>query len=67
MSEFVGLTKLREIDLRYFGHMKRMDEHRIPKRILDMKMSGKRPRGRPCTWWLDQVKRDIEEEDAGGR
>jgi hypothetical protein len=32
-----------------------MDEHRIPK-----KMTEKRPRGRPRTRWLDQVKTDLE-------
>jgi hypothetical protein len=45
--------------LRWFGHAKRMDEHRIPKTVLEMKMRGKRPRNRPRTWWLYQVRRDI--------
>jgi hypothetical protein len=46
--------------LRWFGHVKRMDKHRIPKRLLEMKMSGRRSRGRPCTQWIDQVKIDVE-------
>jgi hypothetical protein len=35
--------------LRWFGHVKTMDEHRISKRFLEMQMSGRRSRGRPCT------------------
>jgi hypothetical protein len=32
--------------LRWFGHVKRMDKHEIPKRVQEMKVSGKRPWGR---------------------
>jgi hypothetical protein len=38
-------------------------------RGLEMKLKGRRPRGRPRTRWMDQVKRDMEkkreEMDAG--
>jgi hypothetical protein len=30
------------------------------KKILEMKMTGKKPRGRPQTRWLGQVKRETE-------
>jgi hypothetical protein len=28
----------------WFRYVKKMDEHRIPKGLLEMKMTGKRPR-----------------------
>jgi hypothetical protein len=48
---------------RRFGHVERMDEHRIPKKLLVMNRTGKRPRGTPRTPWLDQVKVIKREED----
>jgi hypothetical protein len=36
------------------------DTRRIPKRTLEMKLRGRRPRGRPRTRWMDQVMRDVE-------
>jgi hypothetical protein len=35
-------------------------DKRIPRRTLEMKLSGRRPRGRPRTRWMDQVMRDVE-------
>jgi hypothetical protein len=32
----------------------------IPKRLLEMKIAGKRSSGIQHTWWIDQVKRDID-------
>jgi hypothetical protein len=46
--------------LRWFGHVIRMNEHKMPKRVLQVKMSGKRHKVRPQTQWLHKVKRDIE-------
>jgi hypothetical protein len=43
--------------LRQFGNVKRVDEHGIPKRLLEMKMSGRRPMGKPQ---IDQIKRYIK-------
>lgn len=37
-----------------------MDEHKIPNRISETKVSGRRPWGKPHTWWLDQVIRYVE-------
>jgi hypothetical protein len=35
-------------------------DERIPKKMLEMKSRGRKPRGRPRTRWMDQVKRDME-------
>jgi hypothetical protein len=33
--------------LRWFGHGQRMEENRIPKRVLYINLESTRPRGRP--------------------
>jgi cobyrinic acid a,c-diamide synthase len=53
-------NQIEESRLRWFGHVKRMDDHRIPKRLLELKMSGRRPWGRPRTLWIDQVTRAVK-------
>jgi hypothetical protein len=56
---------IEESRLRWFGHVKRMDEHRIPKGLLKMKMGGIRHRGIPRTQRIGQVKRDVERKGRG--
>ena len=40
--------------LRWFGHVQRMEENRIPKRVLYMNLETTRPRNS----WLDEVRED---------
>jgi hypothetical protein len=42
ITEIIGLHRLR-----WFGHVQRMEENIIPKRVLYMNLESKRPRGRP--------------------
>jgi hypothetical protein len=44
--------------LRWFGHVQRMEENRIRKRVLCMNLGTTRPRGRPRNRWLDEVRED---------
>jgi hypothetical protein len=41
--------------LRWFGHVQRMEENRIPKRVLYMNFGTRRLRGRPRNRWQDEV------------
>ena len=42
--------------LRWFGHVERMDEYRMARRVLMAEISGGRVRGRPKLGWMDGVK-----------
>ena len=42
--------------LRWFGHVERMDEYGMARRVLMAKVSGGRVRGRPRLGWMDGVK-----------
>ena len=41
--------------LRWFGHVERMDEYRMARRVLMGEVSGGRVRGRPRLGWMDGV------------
>ena len=48
-----------------FGHVKRRDESENIRAVVEMKMEGKRLRGRPKLRCEDTVRSDLE--DQGGR
>ena len=41
--------------LRWFGHVMRRDEETTAKKVLNLKVKGKRPRGRPRTSWIKYI------------
>ena len=42
--------------LRWFGHVERMDEYRMARRVLMSEVSGGQVRGRQGLGWMDDVK-----------
>ena len=42
--------------LRWFGHVERMDENHVARRVLMAEVSGRQVRGRPRLGWMDGVK-----------
>ena len=45
--------------IRWIGHVERMAEHRVPKKIYRARMEGRRIQGRPRNRWKDEVEADL--------
>ena len=46
--------------LKWYGHLKRMDDVHMLRRMVDAPVPGKRPRGRQKTRWKDLCKRGMD-------
>ena len=44
----------------WLGHLERMEEDRMPKKIFTQELEGTRRRGRPRKRWKDEVERDLQ-------
>jgi len=53
ITETVRLNRLR-----WFGHVQRMEENRIPRKVLYMNLKATRLRCRPRNRWQDKVRED---------
>ena len=49
------LLQIKRSQLRWFGHVSRMPQERLPKQALHAKANGRRPVGRPRTRWTDYI------------
>ena len=52
------IETIRLYRLRWFGHEQRMEENRIPKRVLYMNLGTTRLRVRPRNRWQNEVRED---------
>jgi len=44
----------------WLGHLERMEEERMPKKIFTQELEGTRRRGRPRKRWKEEVERDLQ-------
>jgi hypothetical protein len=44
----------------WFGHLERMEEDRMPKKIVTQELEGTRRRGRPRKGWKEEVEGDLQ-------
>ena len=49
------LLRIERSQLRWFGHVNKMPQERLPKQALLAKANGRRPVGRPRTRWTDYI------------
>ena len=47
--------------LRWFGHVERMDNERLLKKVMNAKVDGRSARRRPRFEWMDGVKRALND------
>lgn len=60
----VGRELATQVDrsvLRWFGHMERMEDERLTKKVMKARASGEQMRGRPRFGWMDGVKRGLRD------
>jgi hypothetical protein len=52
--------------IRRLGHVERMEDNAMPKRILKGRLYSKRNKGRPRMRWLDDVESDLKKMEVEG-
>jgi hypothetical protein len=51
--------------MRWAEHVARIEEKRNACRYLVKKLEGRRPPGRPRSWWVDNIRMDLVEVGRG--
>ena len=69
IRELCGVKKginerINESTLRWFGHVERMNESRLVKRMYSGECVGNRPAGRPKRKWIESVNECLKERNV---
>ncbi|XP_046674870.1 uncharacterized protein LOC124363653 [Homalodisca vitripennis] len=56
---------IRQKQLVWFGHLKRMDEERLPKILMEWLPTERRKRGRPRETWKQGISKAMSERNLG--
>ena len=59
------LDYIRYKQLNLYGHVQRMDQERLPRRILEWYPTGRRRKGRPRNSWMPEVTTGMRERGIG--
>jgi len=61
MSEGENIVKwIKGQRISWLGHLERMEENRMPKKIFTQELERTRQRGRPRKGWKEEVERDLQ-------
>ena len=59
------LFYIRYKQLSWYGHVQRMNQERLPRRILECCPPGRRRKGRPRNLWMQEVTAEMRERGIG--
>jgi hypothetical protein len=65
-QELDTVAEIKKARLRWLGHVERMSEDRVIKKLYTSKPEGRRSVGRPKMRWLDDVEEDLRKMRIGG-
>ena len=61
MSKGENIVKwIKGLRISWLGHLERMEEDRVPKKIFTQELEGTRRRGRPRKGWKEEIERDLQ-------
>jgi hypothetical protein len=56
------LEDIKTKQLKWYGHVQRMEERRVPKKVMKWSPLGRRKLGRPKLTWAEEIRGLVEEK-----